>query len=231
MNAAAADLLKAASSLVAKGNEYHRQAAEKIVAAQRKDSTITHAQIAERVGMSKSWVSAIVQTVASGQPLSDDFKVQWGREKPATTSRKALRDPKQRQEVLADLTPDELVEVARDAIAADPTVQETVDADALERQAERKFERDQRRLKASAGTPLSAYFHRLIGALKKTARDLDWIRGELHTLADGEKPSVDEALVEVIASAEAARLELYPDRKPTGIDEGIVEGTARDAAA
>jgi hypothetical protein len=93
----ATDHLTKAKEYIAKGDDYHRKAAEEIVAAMEEDPTLSHRAIADQIGKSPRWVGHLVRsfTSAQGLPDNDSFKVEWGTEKPATTAKKVAREDPQ----------------------------------------------------------------------------------------------------------------------------------------
>lgn len=114
--------LARAKAHIAKGDEYYAKAADDIMAAQKADPQLSNRAIAQRVGKSESWVSALVRSRTNHQRAGDaPFEVDWesGSNKRDEVASKVMQDPEQRKHVLASLPTEVKRELVED-LAEDP---------------------------------------------------------------------------------------------------------------
>lgn len=127
------DHLARAKDYIAKGEDYYRKAAGEIVAAMRDDPALSQREIGAQVGKSRDWVGRLVRWHTNGDRDHAPFAAPGQQEsRDRSSTRKVLRDPGQRREVIESLEPEERAEVARDALT------EAVD-DSLDVQLARAF--------------------------------------------------------------------------------------------
>lgn len=106
-----------AKDYIAKGEDYYRKAADEIVSARKADPAITFRQIANEVGKSAGWVSALVQWRTNVQdpehgPFGGAEENQARYERQART---ALTDPVRRRQAIAELPSEQIEEVIQEA--------------------------------------------------------------------------------------------------------------------
>jgi hypothetical protein len=82
MNREAARHLTRAANYLAKGEDYHRKAADEIIAARAADPTLSNREVGEWFGRGRTWARTIVQWRTTGQPDGID----WQRGSHATTA-------------------------------------------------------------------------------------------------------------------------------------------------
>lgn len=73
MNQAAQEHLTKAHDYIGQGNSFYAKAADEIIAAQKADSTLSHRQIAERLGCDASWVNRVVSWRTSDAAAASPF--------------------------------------------------------------------------------------------------------------------------------------------------------------
>lgn len=156
---------------------------------------LTQKQIGELVGKEHQWVSKVLAW-DSLQRESPNWIGVTKRNYADVTARQ-LRDPEKRKRALDGLTTDEQVAVAAEVMAKPEVAEQVVSqpttkaAKAIRKVAEDAEDKAARqRIQASKDatakrrgpTPLSQFFWRIVGEMKKWERDLRTISEEMHTL-------------------------------------------------
>lgn len=124
------DHLARARDYIAKGDDYHRKAAEEIVAAKEARPELTWVEIGRSLNRSESWVRRLV-AARNDFLKTGEFQVSQdsGSNKRDEVARKVLRNPEQRREVIESLTAEERTELVREVAASAPSTPVFVDGD------------------------------------------------------------------------------------------------------
>jgi hypothetical protein len=194
------------------------------------DPTRTMADFDRAIGKDGrgNYTGRIVQTVTGATSTP------WGNAPQSTrdgrTARKALREPKQRQQVIDSLTPKEKTAIARDVlkdpeVTADPKVRKAMESAEDKRAKERLAAARERQVQGRPATTLSQFFWRIIGQLLQWSRDLKEIRGELMDLSPEEREKVLERHVMLRDEAQA-NIDILTGT--TAKDGDVIEGRVHD---
>ena len=203
------------------------------------DPTRTMRAYDRAIGRANDYTGKIVRAVTTGArraPFGGE-KAQQSRDRHK--AKRTLADPKQRKAVISSQTVEEKAAVFEE-YASDPEVVGAAVArkgkvakvvakaveDAEDREAKQRIQKaKQRAEQTKRPTPLSQFFWRIVGEMRKWSRDVRTIREELGTLDPAQLDQVVEAHRALVAELQA-NLDLLTDSEP--VESDIIEGTARD---
>lgn len=151
---------------------------------------LTQTEIGNLVGKSNQWISRVLAWDPRARGLPN---WQSGTNKRDEVTSRALRDPQTRDRAIDSLTSDETADLIDAAAKRKPeVVEKIVERSAAVRKAaeaaDDKAAREKIRTAKEAAskrrgpTPLSQFFWRIVGEMKKWERDLKTISEEMHTL-------------------------------------------------